>query len=80
MTSQTARVFWHEGSQVVELPEVFRFRGSLVRVTEVGERLILEPLAVDQPMPWEAIDRLGDMPFMPEGREQPDRPMDQREE
>jgi len=80
MTSQIARLFWHEDSQVMELPEAFRFRGSLVRVTKVGERLILEPLAVDQPMPWGEIDRLGDTPFMPEGREQPDMPMGRREE
>jgi hypothetical protein len=27
-----------------------------------------------RPMPWNLIDRLGDTPFMPEGRDQPDMP------
>jgi len=34
--------------------------------------VILEPLAKEHPRPiWDAIDALGDEPFMPEGREQP---------
>jgi hypothetical protein len=27
-----------------------------------------------RPIPWNLIDRLGDTPFMPEGRDQPDMP------
>jgi antitoxin VapB len=27
-------------------------------------------------MPWDQIDRLGDTPFMPEGRDQPAMPAD----
>ncbi|HEV3248446.1 MAG TPA: hypothetical protein VG124_14695 [Beijerinckiaceae bacterium] len=42
-----------------------------MRVTKVGDRVILEPLAPTDAMPWDAIDQLGDAPFMPQGREQP---------
>ena len=28
-----------------------------------------------RPMPWDLIDRLGDTPFMPEGRDQPATPV-----
>jgi hypothetical protein len=31
-----------------------------------------------RPIPWNLIDRLGDMPFMPEGRDQPANPAEQR--
>jgi antitoxin VapB len=47
-----------------------------VRVTKVGDLVILQPIAPDGPMPWTTIDQLGDSPFMPEGREQPEAPPD----
>jgi antitoxin VapB len=66
-----AKVFKHGRSQAVRLPKECRFAGKEVRVTKVGNRLILEPLADNGAMPWALIDQLGDTPFMPEGREQP---------
>ena len=50
--------------------------GGEERVANVGNRVILEPMEPDKSMPWTAIDQLGDSPFMPEGREQPDMPKD----
>ena len=50
--------------------------GGEERVANVGNRVILEPMEPDESMPWTAIDQLGDSPFMPEGREQPDMPKD----
>ena len=61
-------------SQAVRLPKEFRFEGREVRVTKVGRRVILEPMEPDESMPWPEIDQFGDLPFMPEEREQPDAP------
>ena len=72
-----AKLFKHGRSQAVRLPKECRFSGSEVRVAKVGERVILEPIeAAARPMPWAAIDALGDNPFMPQGREQPEMPTD----
>jgi antitoxin VapB len=72
----TAKLFTHGRSQAVRLPKEFRFEGREVRVTKVGDRVILEPMTPAESMPWAAIDQLGDSPFMPEGREQPEPPAD----
>ncbi|EJC81810.1 LOW QUALITY PROTEIN: virulence-associated protein [Rhizobium leguminosarum bv. trifolii WSM2297] len=74
--SATAKLFMHGRSQAVRLPKEFRFEGKEVRVSRIGNRVILEPLDADNAMPWEAIDKVGDTPFMPEGREQPSMPAD----
>ncbi len=66
-------------SQAVRLPKEFRFEGREVRVTKVGERVILEPMGPASAMPWTEIDQLGDYPFMPEAREQPEMPQDRAE-
>jgi antitoxin VapB len=71
----TAKLFTHGRSQAVRLPKEFRFEGTEVRVSRVGDNVILEPME-SGPMPWELIDALGDNPFMPEGREQPELPAD----
>jgi len=69
-----AKLFTHGRSQAVRLPKEFRFEGKEVRISKVGERVILEPIGVVRAMPWDQIDALGDTPFMPEGREQPAMP------
>ena len=74
--SAKAKVFKHGRSQAVRLPKEFRFKGSEVRVTKVGDRVILEPLESSGTMPWAIIDGTGDSPFMPEGRDQPALPKD----
>jgi len=71
--SDTAKLFKHGRSQAVRLPKQYRFEGKEVRVTKVGDKVILEPMA-DTAMPWDLIDATGDKPFMPEGREQPKMP------
>jgi antitoxin VapB len=73
--SATAKLFKHGRSQAVRLPKAFRFEGAEVRVTRVGDRVILEP-ADSTSMPWSLIDATGDTPFMPEGRDQPRMPDD----
>ena len=71
-----AKLFMHGRSQAVRLPKEFRFEGKEVRVIRVGNRVILEPLGTDNAMPWAEIDKLGDQPFMPDGRKQPAMPAD----
>jgi antitoxin VapB len=73
--SAIAKLFTHGRSQAVRLPKEFRFEGKEVRVTKVGDKVILEPMQ-DTGMPWALIDATGDKPFMPEGREQPKMPAD----
>ena len=43
--SATAKLIMDGDSQVVLLPDEFRFEGTEVRVTKVGDKVILEPIA-----------------------------------
>jgi antitoxin VapB len=74
--SATAKLFKHGRSQAVRLPKAFRFEGEEVRITQVGDRVILEPADVGAKMPWLLIDATGDASFMADGREQPESPLD----
>jgi len=69
----TAKLFTHGRSQAVRLPKECRFEGTEVRVTKIGDKVILEPMESGA-MPWVLIDQTGDSPFMPEGRKQPKMP------
>ena len=69
-----AKVFMHGRSQAVRLPKECRFEGGEVKVTKVGERVILEPIADVKFMPWDVIDAIGDRSFMGQGRDQPNMP------
>jgi antitoxin VapB len=72
MTS-TAKLFMHGHSQAVCLPEEFRFEGTEVRVSKVGDKVILEPI---EKKPFDAAAwraRLAEyqhIPFMEDGRDQ----------
>ena len=60
----------HGRSQAVRLPKEFRFEGAEVRVSRVGDKVILEPAA--KPAfdydAWRAkLDALGARDFLPEG-------------
>lgn len=73
--SVTAKLFVHGRSQAVRLPKECRFEGKEVRVTKIGNKVILEPLTASREVPWDLIDGLSDIPF-PEGRDQPAMPPD----
>jgi len=72
----TAKLFMHGRSQAVRLPKEFRLPGKEVRVRRLGQGVLLEP--IDQPFDIDAwlakLDEFRDVPFMPEGREQPPMP------
>ena len=42
--SATAKLFMHGRSQAVRLPKEFRFEGSEVRVSKIGDKVVLEPM------------------------------------
>ena len=42
--SSTAKLFMDGDDQAVCLPDEFRFEGSEVRISKVGDKVILEPL------------------------------------
>ncbi len=72
----TAKLFMHGRSQAVRLPKEFRFPGKEVRIRREGDRVILEPMKFDVQAWFKRLDRYRDVPFMPEGREQPELPPD----
>jgi antitoxin VapB len=73
--SDTAKLFWIGRSQAVRLPEAFRFEGTEVRISRIGNRVILAPVEPG-PVDWDQIDAIGDPDFMAGGREQPPMPPD----
>ena len=77
----TAKLFTHGRSQAVRLPKEFRLPGSEVKVRKVGRGILLEPIGepFDMAAWWKTLDEYRDIPFMPEGREQPSMPIDDRE-
>ena len=40
----TAKLFMHGRSQAVRLPKAFRLPGKEVRVTRIGNKVVLEPI------------------------------------
>ena len=57
----TAKLFMDGLDQAVCLPDKFRFQGTEVRVSKVGDKVILEPLARTQAeiaAVWAEIDAL----------------------
>src|SRR5947207_6808468 len=66
----TAKLFMYGRSQAVRLPKEFRFEGKEVRISRVGNKVILEPL---QTQPFDAaawfarLDELGERDFLPDG-------------
>jgi antitoxin VapB len=67
----TAKLFMHGRSQAVRLPKEFRFPGTEVRVSKVGDKVILEPMIrspEDIVAVFAEIDRvLGGEEFLPGG-------------
>jgi antitoxin VapB len=74
--SATAKLFKHGRSQAVRLPKEFRLPGKEVRVSRVGNGVLIEPIESDMEAWYAKLDALrakvGE--FMPEGRQQPPMP------
>ena len=68
--SATAKIFMHGRSQAVRLPKEFRLPGKEVRVSKVGDKVILEPLekAPFDIEAWRAeLTAAGAGEFLPDG-------------
>jgi antitoxin VapB len=68
--SATAKLFMHGRSQAVRLPKEFRMPGKEVRVSRVGDKVILEPIETPpfDVRTWRAkLDALGARDFCPHG-------------
>ncbi len=66
----TARLFMHGRSQAVRLPKAFRFEGREVRVSRIGDKVILEPMEappIDAAALWAELDAMGAREFLIEG-------------
>ena len=71
--NSTAKLFMHGRSQAVRLPKEFRFEGTEVRVSKVGDKVILEPVEKKpfDAAAWRAgLEQYRDIPFMEDGRDQ----------
>lgn len=72
-----AKLFMHGRSQAVRLPKEFRFAGNEVRVTRVEDGVLLQPVEFDVQAWFKRLEKYRHIPFMPEGREQPEMPPDE---
>jgi antitoxin VapB len=68
-----AKLFKHGRSQAVRLPKEFRLPGKEVRIRKFGGGVLLEPVR-DWAEVFVELDRIGEAPFMENGREQPPMP------
>jgi len=69
-TKNTAKLFMHGRSQAVRLRKEFRFEGTEVRVSKIGDKVILEPMKKPpfDVKAWRAkLDAMGAADFLPEG-------------
>jgi antitoxin VapB len=69
-----AKIFMHGRSQAVRLPLAFRLPGDRVRVRRVKSGILLEPMATDIDAWFAELDRFARVPFMEDGRRQPQMP------
>jgi len=56
--SKVAKLFRNGRSQAVRLPKEFRFEGDRVRIRQVKEGVLLEPIVSDAHQWFEELDRL----------------------
>ena len=72
--SKTAKLFRNGRSQAVRLPLEFRFEGDEVRIRQVGDGVLLEPMITDVQHWFAQMDRFKGQ-FMKKGsRQQPRTP------
>jgi len=70
--TKTAKLFQNGRSQAVRLPREFRFDGDEVRIRQVGNGVLLEPIIVDTSKWFAELDRFKAEVFMKKGsRQQP---------
>jgi antitoxin VapB len=58
-----AKLFQNGRSQAVRLPREFRFEGDRVRISRVGQGVLLEPIIEDPAELFRRLDELNSEPF-----------------
>ena len=70
--TKTAKLFQNGRSQAVRLPREFRFDGDEVRIRQVGNGVLLEPIIVNTSKWFAELDHFKVEPFIKKGtRQQP---------
>ena len=69
-----AKLFRNGRSQAVRLPREFRFEGNAVRVSRVGDGVLLQPMISDPKEWFAAMDNRRGEAFLKTGRKQPKTP------
>lgn len=67
---QTAKIFQNGRSQAVRLPKAFRMKGTEVKISKQGNKIILEPLEDSWENWFDSFNQFSE-DFMQEGRKQP---------
>jgi antitoxin VapB len=70
--TKTAKLLADGRGQTVLLPEEFRFNANEVRISKVGDKVILEPIKripadFDFDKFWARLDALGARDYLPDG-------------
>ena len=47
--SVTAKLFMLDDCQALDLPDEFRFEGEEVRISRIGDKVVLEPIEIPPP-------------------------------
>ncbi len=63
--SVTAKLFMQDDCQALDLPDEFRFAGEEVRISKIGDKVILEPIEMPPPADIEAVAEKPDSPNHP---------------
>ncbi len=63
--SVTVKLFMQDDCQALDLPDEFRFAGEEVRISKIGDKVILEPLEMPPPVDIEAVSDKPDSPDDP---------------
>ncbi|MDD2724301.1 MAG: type II toxin-antitoxin system VapB family antitoxin [Methylovulum sp.] len=67
----TAKLFQNGRPQAVRLPKEFRLQGKEVKISKLGNKIILEPLENSWDQWFSAMSQFSD-DFMADGRKQPE--------
>jgi antitoxin VapB len=63
--SVTVKLFMQDDCQALDLPDEFRFAGEEVRISKIGDKVILEPIKMPPPVDTEAVAEKSDSPDDP---------------
>lgn len=69
--SVTVKLFMDGDCQALDLPDEFRFAGEEVRISKIGDMVILEPVKMPPPVDIEAVSEKPDSPDDPSSEPYP---------